>query len=525
MVYVDKPSIAWQDNGEAVNMRSHAFCSTGSLRLPSVPSVISTMLRSDESAATENDVAPTLVSEISSQAMCRTQRLRAFFDMYYPSLKDGVRPTGWLLRIAAELPADSTPAFRFATDALCLSSMGCAQQDAGLKRASRVAYGKLVQYLQSALQQPQRSWESVSHRTVTLSILILALLNDDDADTVPGRSPRSWITHWDAAQQFVAVRGPSYFDMRDPFTNAMLKGLVTGSVYLGIARRKTLECDGTDWTKSRSWDQCRSMRKLLARRLLHVTITIPGVLETTDSLLAKRPRLANDDSIRALLAKIARIQRILQEDLEATREREFQRYVAANDQQAFKVEIEEHCFISTSTTAIDQLCFSSSDNEALQSCQLYVRSVFYLLILTCTTLYILHRRPHLSLYPDVPAQDVLEQQSHELAIELCRTVWQNSKTRSLAITQWIDKYLELAQAVFEEQRSLSMLGWCQACRIACEVRFERLSRVHPPTLCRIGDLPPGIAEIGRYRSQGAKAYATKKPTCPMSDARAEIVTD
>lgn len=415
-----------------------------------------------------------------------------FIEAYFPTLRGGVTPSGWLLKFPNT--ADSSTLFPLALDVLCLSHLG--RSDAQMKKPAFSAYAKMVATLRRSLQLPSHKFSTIDHRMVAASMIALALLDAPDTSTWA-----DWMVHWDAAYRFVSTRGPSYFNICDPLTEALLRELFQGSIFLGLARRESLPSPHTAWMKSCLFGQARGIRDCGLRNLYPDDVQIPNVVALSDRLL-EDPR--DSTVLQQYLDAVTEAKASIRTSISATLGAGSPKRVYASDHDAHDPEIEEHCFISMSTAIGYQYQFPSMHNNAYHASATYVRSSFYSLILVCTELRLLHFSPLLQKPGRLARWEDLEDHAYRLAIECCRSVWQMSKPISLAIPQWIDLYLEVAQGVFEEQSRMELVGWCQACRIASRLRLGRFACTRPPTLCRIGDLPKGIRKLGRYRSWNMK---------------------
>ncbi|KAK4496827.1 hypothetical protein PRZ48_012811 [Zasmidium cellare] len=174
------------------------------------------------------------VPALPSPSVWRSQMFSIFIEAYFPTLRGGVTPSGWLLKFPNT--QDSSTLFPLALDVLCLSHLG--KMDPQMRKPAFSAYAKMVATLRRSLQLSDQKFSAIDHRMVAASMIALALLDAPDKST-----QADWVMHWDAAYRFASARGPSYFDIKDPLTEALLRELFQGSLFLSLARHSDIRCN------------------------------------------------------------------------------------------------------------------------------------------------------------------------------------------------------------------------------------------------------------------------------------------
>lgn len=258
---------------------------------------------------------------------------------------------------------------------------------------------------------------------------------------------------------------------------------------LAMAQRKRWDAD-TTWLhglKSGPWAV-----------MVHELSRLPGLLEITDQMLS-------DDSPSNAM-QLGEV--VLQ--LGEMRERAIEVFpdvhrlgsIQTTSPEFLSAAVEEHCVMSDSET-YPTLFVPLVENNGAPAKPAYslLFATLYALVSECTILRIWHFRPTAAARISTEARSVVEKSAYLLARRLCKGTLSFTQADKLAYVSTVRLCLTLARNVFEQQEAFLDMGWCDACLIANQVRMQRLRRVCPPTLCKVEDILPGLAEAGRYKQR------------------------
>ncbi|KAF7190285.1 hypothetical protein HII31_08616 [Pseudocercospora fuligena] len=382
----------------------------------------------------------------------------------------------------------SSPMMSSAVDTLCLAHLGSTTKDQRLLQASQNAYGKTLNSMLLAMRG--RTDQVFTPREVVASCLLMSVYNDGD----PANNDKwqNYATHLFGASQYAEAVGPSTFDPTQPFDQRLLMWLRFQSLFVSVAKRKRFFWSQPEWRKlenkftpggSRDW--------------YPILVPLPGLLEKADALL--HPSTDVNSETLSVFSLCARFDKI-REDLLSWVETDFAGspgIAAVTDFDAFDMAIEEHCFMTTSSTFTTFHIFKDPAHAMRSVC-----SWFMILIADCTLLRLIQACP--DAYPAIhrtPAE--IEHKAYNAAVDICKSVYYYSSLQSMAFAHLICVWIDLAQVFFQECGATKEAGWCQAALIATNMRIRRLVTTNKArnTLCRIGDLFGTFNEPCRYRSR------------------------
>lgn len=309
---------------------------------------------------------------------------------------------------------------------------------------------------------------------------------------------QNYATHLFGAAQYAESVGPTTLDTSQAFDRKLLMWLRFQSLFVCVAKRKRFFWDRPEWRLLEN-----GFERGGSRDWYPLLVPLPGTLEKADVVLT---HLDKQSQIRAATDLCHKLDDF-RESLLNWIETDFAGrpgIAAVTDLEAFDMEIEEHCFMSTSSTFTTFHTFA--DAAHAMRC---ATSWFMSLISDCTLLRLLHTYPEASLTFKRSMHEV-ERKAHEATRNICRSVYYYSTLNSMAYAYLLWVWIDLAQAFFEEIGSMKEVGWCQACLIAIHMRMVRVRPVRRATLCRVGDLHGAFTDACRYRT---------RPEWPVRQAR------
>lgn len=431
---------------------------------------------------------------VSPVAMYREQMFADFLTAYCSGKDTAGRNQCWLKTVPTS--AASTPLFTRAIETISFAYTGRIREDNRMTQMAGLAYADVLQSLKQSMQRSPSKIKAGYHRDVLLAMLTINMVGTFDVHN----DTDAWMTHWKAAQQFAALAGPSAFDMTDHLTVAMLVAVFSAAIMLGLACREALPM-GQGWTDPAMWDRPGLISVYESKCQWPVVASLPEILERTDTLLEQDGVEPYGKALRRLCCDIESMRQSISADAEETLDNAARRVIYVTDSEMFNANIEEHRFITSSSTI--GWFHEFEDLHALSLC---IRFSVCQLVLTCTLLRLMNFKPEVNLFPDLLPAAVLKREAYGLAINLCRSVYQVALLESPARSMWLRKCLLLARNVFEEHEAFAEMSWCQACLFSIRVHDLRMLSAHGPkrpfNLCRVATLPAAFAEAGRYSTDG-----------------------
>lgn len=421
------------------------------------------------------------------------QLLNTFLNEHYPS---SVEPEVYLARhmsLFMNLPLVdiSSPMMSSAVDTLCLAHLGSNRKDQRLLYASQNAYGRVLASIMQAVSGKGGRRQHMP-RDVIAACLLMSVYNDGS----PGDTrARNYATHLFGAAQYAQACGPGCLDPAKPFDQKVLMWVRFQSLFVCAAKRRKFFWEEKRWEKlndhfppggSRDW--------------FPLLVPLPGLLERADPFLKK---YASTPSRMQQALKICKELDEYRERLLAWVENDFAGrpgIAAITDPENFDFEIEEHCFITTSSTFPTFHVFVNPAHA--MRC---ITSWILALIADCTILRLVRTYPSATHYLKRSFRDI-EQKASFSAADICKSVYYYSVLHSLAYAHMIYVFVDLAKTFFEEYGGHKEVGWCQAALIAIRLRIERPGGdgaggyIRRGTLCRVGDLLGSFERACRYRS-------------------------
>lgn len=131
-----------------------------------------------------------------------------------------------------------------------------------------------------------------------------------------------------------------------------------------------------------------------------------------------------------------------------------------------------------------------------------------LVFLDLTLLRLAHFFPNSPAITSQRALCDIQQDTHDRAMDLCRSVYALCRTDSMALLGYIQLLVEIAHNLFMETGAATELGWCQSVLLAIQLRLNEMRATQPPPLCRIWDVIPGISSAGHFRARRIGLLAT-----------------
>ncbi|KAK4506163.1 hypothetical protein PRZ48_004128 [Zasmidium cellare] len=331
-------------------------------------------------------------------------------------------------------------------------------------------------------------------RDVIASCLLMSVYNDGSPGEIRARN---YATHLFGAAQYAQACGPNCLDPERPFDQKVLMWVRFQSLFVCTAKRKKFF-----WEERRWRDKEDRFPPGGSRDWFPLLVPLPGMLERSDPFLKKYASTS------------ARMQQVFKlcVELDSYRERLLSwvetdfagrpGIAAITDPENFDFEIEEHCFITTSSTFPTFHVFVNPAHA--MRC---IVSWILALISDCTLLRLIRTYPAATTYLNRSFREI-EQKAYFTASDICKSVYYYSVLNSLAYAHMLFVFIDLAKTFFEEYGAEKEIGWCQACLIATKLRIERPSKDENGkgstrrrgTLCRVGDLLGAFERACRYRS-------------------------
>ncbi|KAK4574911.1 hypothetical protein LTR86_000760 [Recurvomyces mirabilis] len=160
---------------------------------------------------------------------------------------------------------------------------------------------------------------------------------------------------------------------------------------------------------------------------------------------------------------------------------------------------EEHC-VQLASPVFPHMYLPFIGEKEVEVQKLLMRTLLCL-IAECTILRVWHFHPVTTRSIVAQTRDATEKRALALARQLCMALLSFTQGERIVQALTIRLCLQLARNVFEQQQAYPEMGWCDACLIANDLRVARLRKTGAPSLCKIAQVIPGLAEAGRYGSK------------------------
>lgn len=420
-----------------------------------------------------------LYAPANEHAIDDVQMFADFFEKHYPPSVKVWRQTTYLRSLVDFTP--TTLILKRAVRTIGLIHLAAVTQDARLVQESRISYGRLLGMLQFSLMFPSKIQPLSEAREMVASIALLTHISDDPA--ISPDSDDSWTAHMMAAQQVCDVRSLAALPNQELLLDqGMMRHVFMNGFFLSLAKRnaKNPRVDSIRIMKSNGWTT-----------LIPAYHRLPGLLEDTDKALAEKA------DVITLLTIVARLQNILEETAGLFSEVRSPPTIDSALISDMDSTAEEHLVMADSTT-FPQLFVPMTKEGGADLLKLFFITMIPLMV-HCTILRIWHFRPEtLGASPESAQRDT-EERAYELARKSCKLSLSFTQNDKVVYISMLRLLLMLARNVFEQQDRLPEMGWCDACLIASKLRMQRVRATASPTLCKIEDITPGLAEAGRYK--------------------------
>ena len=418
------------------------------------------------------------------------QMLSDFLEMHFPTPAAKANMTYRRSYLAGlpEIDISSSPMLKNAVDAICYAHAGSNYKDRRLVQQSQRSYGKVLSALVRTLEH---SGHKSDPRILIPSIMLLCLYDD----SIPSSNQHStgWRAHYGGVHEYLRACGPTCFNMSAPFERLVFLNLRSPTMFLGLARRKSVVLSEPQWQalSDRTSTSIKSVAELNRRAM-----QLPGLLEKSDMLVRKRA-IDQEQFMNDLLSLRAEfLQWSIYESSFADKTMKNHDIVTIEDLEAFDMNIEEHVVLTLNNIFTQHFDFVSY--RIAEDMTLYW---MFCLILDCTLLRILHFRPKARQYIATRKYEDILRDAHIRARYVCRSVYFISKFNSQGITAFMDTLMSLAENFFSETEAVRELGWCQAIRCATKLCVQRLRTFQAKTLCRMGDMADELGAAAKFHSR------------------------
>lgn len=425
--------------------------------------------------------------------------LSDFLNTHFPTAeaRAGLANRRSYLAALPDMDLTTTPLLRIAIDTLCFAHIGSKTGDLRLVRESQTSYGKVLHSLIKATSAPSGQTPYMEPKAVITSIMLLCLY--DDSIPVPHRAPGGWATHYWGAQELLRAYGASFLNMAEPFDRLIFWNLRMPTFFAGVARRRAIILGEPQWL-ALAESNVESVGPLT--EFYRVVMQIPALLERTDNTMREDVASAEIESICRDVCKIRQdVKHWYEEKTQRTHGTYLEVPITFNvedEPDAFDLEVEEHCYMTTSDTFTAFFKFRTPGYIVKN----HTYGIMVGLLLDCTLLRLLHFQPSAANFLQGVSPEEIQRSAYNNARGLCRSVHHYSNFLSLPYVDFTDFLVDMAQNFFEEVGASKELGWCQAVRCATDLRRTRIKNtIQPRTLCRMGDAGPGFAAATRFRTR------------------------
>ncbi|KAK5736568.1 hypothetical protein LTR17_007387 [Elasticomyces elasticus] len=431
----------------------------------------------NRAARTRFQRTPLLTSALSHLDIDEVQMFADFFEQYVPA--SPWRQATYLGTVMDLVPKSSL--LKRAKRTIGLIHLAALSGDGRLGREARISYVWLLGQLQFQLAFPVKHADPEETRELAVSIALMTHMSETSSKS--SLADDGWTTHLMGATKLLSTYGPSRMNTDGRLDQGLLRHVLANGFNLALAKR-------TAWNVDISWFQHMPSKGWTT--YVAAFCKLPELLETTDRALAERWKTSE------LAELVTRLEDVGRHGGDLYPEISLPETVGVSAVGSLSADIEEHCVMTGSVAFPELFVPMSPDQPALH---LLVIPIQLLLIAACTILRIWHFRPDALTSVSDKEQRHVKQDVYMLARKLCKTALSFTQSSKLVHIHGLRLYLTLARNVFEQQSASAELGWCDGCLIANQLRLERLRATCIPTLCKIEDVIPGIAEAGRYKSK------------------------
>ena len=421
-------------------------------------------------------------SVVDGAAMQKLQMLSVFLHAHTPKLQH--RRVGDAINLSyfARIPSMdlSSPLLSSAVDSLSFAHLGRNMNDAGLVELSRHRYGEALSSLTKMIDSSEMT---IQNRREIVTAIVLISLYDESMPTAH-KATNTWETHYNGVQKYLEMAGPAVFARRDRDDVLLLGNLLPPLYILGLAKRKAVVFSKPEW-------QSTLTLTVVLRQFYPFMLSLPSMLERVDADMgdsnADLAPLCNEFD-RAYAAGDKWFKTNLPGVLPGT--------VHVSDALAFNPDIEEHCFVTGSTT-FTQFWLFDHPTQATRACLVWISQ----LLAECALLRMMLADPARLGFLKHSGRDTeaVIANAHLLAGNLCQAVHYLSGLASMAFADLIVVMLGVGLTFYAESGSFTELEWCEGCIGATLQRKVRLEAIMPRTLCRLAQLGSKLAAGAKYR--------------------------
>lgn len=436
---------------------------------------------------------------MQSPATRQSQMLSTFIQHHWESVSTNEALLSYIEVLAST--TWSSPILSAAIDTMLYAYFGSIEKDPRLSKLSQESYAQTISMLVPAMTPGKLASSPYSSRDVITSILLIRLY--DNGRPHEKEVQESHFMHLYGAVKYLQARGTTSLDPSQLLDRKLFEQLHLQSLLACIAYRKACPWSQPEWAEAQVYAApARSQESWKSKWFSHLVI-LPGLLERADTLQRLAPSSSRQQELlsicRQLVAFRDRLLASNADDMALQPET-----IDVADLDAWNLDIEEHCFISSSTTFTTFYKFTK--REIPFRCAI---SWLHCILADCTLLRILHANPELSNHPSptsAPSTTSTNQlhiptitaSAYRSATALCRCIPFYAASTDLSIINWLLVVMTCVQSLFEEQGAVKEIGWCQAVIIAAQLRRARVQATSRPNLCRVADLTVPLAEAARY---------------------------
>ena len=377
----------------------------------------------------------TLSKTVNEQSMNQAQVISKFLDDYYPNTllaapAPSHMPACSLLHFMIGVDTRSAT-ISSAIDTICLAHLATKINDQRIVRASQESYGSMLALLRRVVVHSKSERPLCSHREIVATILALSLMPASVTGKNPDRQDDPSI-HILGASQYIEAHGTCVFDQSEKMDLLLLQNVHLHTVIDGVARRKAIVFNQPQWRKL---DNLFGKNVITAQVMADLEVPLPSLLEMSDAFIE------SSESATVLQAQkhayLARKLDALAEGFCAWFETASESYyftINVADTHLFDIEIEEHCFMTTSRV-FPTMCQFVNPGYAFT----YGLLNLFGMIADCTLLRVMYHgsaKEGLATGSATVQSHVVEERALAKAKELCRCTYFFS-TRSLSAAQFL----------------------------------------------------------------------------------------
>lgn len=382
-----------------------------------------------------------------------------------------------------------SPIVAAAMDTMLYAYFGHVNNDEQLSRLSQDFYSRTMSMLVPAMSPKRQTMSTHSPRDIIASILLIRVYAN--GRTNEGERTESHFMHLFGAVRFLQACGPTSLDPAVLLDRKLFEELHLQSLLACTAYRRQCPWSQPEWRQVEHYPAPVRPRSAWKAQWFPRLVRVPGLLEKVDSIQRDLRGAVRQKDLLAHCQELVQLRDELEEsnshDLAAGATT-----ISVDDHSAWDLEIEEHCFMTSSSTITTFYHFATND-AAFR----FAISSLLVLVSDATVLRILHSDDVL---PPLSNLDIstIERHAYDTAMGLCRCMLHYGRIDVIYIINWAVVMLNVAQSLFEEQNARPEVGWCQAAIIATELRLARVKKKSAPDLCRIRDLTAPLVEAVRY---------------------------